>query len=77
MVNTSKQASAEGKILLLYHKEDDREANIQLGSSYQAEEDTTSISTTITKCSHLFESKGKYLFKNYLVDCPKIHNINM
>ena len=61
---------------LLYHKEDNREANIQLGSSYQAEDDTTVI-TTITNYNHVFESKGKYLSKSHLVDYPKILNISM
>ncbi|PKU32945.1 hypothetical protein llap_16751 [Limosa lapponica baueri] len=57
MVPLSNQVSAEGKILLSYHKEDDREANMQLGISYQAEGDTTAI-TTITKYNHLFKSKA-------------------
>lgn len=49
---------------------------MQLGISYQAEDDTTVI-TKITKYNRLFKSKGKYLSKSHLVDYPKILNISM
>lgn len=62
---------------LFYHKEDDREIGLQLGSSDQAEDDTTVITATITKYNRLFEYIGKYLSKSHLKDYPEILNISM